>query len=162
MERLLLCFGSLVPPLRASTSFLYCYVLLFDGMYYLVFFFRLLCALTLVADCVQLIRENGFRDQSYFYHLGDGTHAYHANLETAKAIYFKCVMYSTLRCTGRAIMYINGRFIHSKPQTTTPIQTMLMKDIFVRLCWTRSEERDLSITRRFWMNCEEIDGNNHS
>ena len=76
--------------------------------------------LSLIGDAVRLIRENGFRGNSYYYHLGDGSHAYHYNLETATSIYFRCVMYDKLRCSGRAIYRIGGTFRHSKPHNHPP------------------------------------------
>ena len=81
---------------------------------------RLLILLELVCDAVRLIRENGFRDNSYFYHAGDGGYAYHVNGETATSIYFKCAIYESTRCTGRAILRVGGAFRHTKEHTHPP------------------------------------------
>ncbi|KAK3910275.1 Transposase for insertion sequence element IS905, partial [Frankliniella fusca] len=81
-----------------------------------------LCLITLVVDAINLIRENGMRENSYYYHLGDGTHAYHVNLETGSSIYFKCVFADNknFKCGGRAILRLGGAFKHSQPHNHNP------------------------------------------
>jgi len=69
---------------------------------------------------MRLIRERGFREETFFYHLGDGGYAYHYNVETATSIYFKCATYSRTRCSGRAVLYIGGEFRETKPHTHPP------------------------------------------
>ncbi|KAK3924145.1 Keratin, type II cytoskeletal 2 epidermal [Frankliniella fusca] len=77
---------------------------------------------TLACDAVPavLFRERGYRDNTFYYHLGDGSHAYHYNLETTSSIYFKCVMYHQLGCGGRAILKMGGEFRHSHPHNHLP------------------------------------------
>ncbi|KAJ1522440.1 hypothetical protein ONE63_001630 [Megalurothrips usitatus] len=52
--------------------------------------------------------------------MGDGSHAYHVNKETASSIYFKCVMYDKLKCSGRAIYRFGGGFRHTKAHNHPP------------------------------------------
>ncbi|KAJ1521126.1 hypothetical protein ONE63_002826 [Megalurothrips usitatus] len=77
--------------------------------------------LTILADvsAVRLIRENGFRPNTYYYHLGDGGHAYHFNTETSTSIYFKCVLYGQ-GCKGRAILRVGGNFRHTLEHNHPP------------------------------------------
>lgn len=56
---------------------------------------------------VRLIREQGFKENSHFYHRGDGGYCYHVNVETASSIYFKCVLFER-GCRGRAILRLAG------------------------------------------------------
>lgn len=81
---------------------------------------RFVMLLCLATDAVRLIMEKGFRDNSHYYHLGDGSYAYHVNLETASSIYFKCVMYDKFRCSGRAILRVGGQFRHSNHHNHPP------------------------------------------
>ena len=60
------------------------------------------------------------RDNSFLYHLGDGGHVWHYNVDTASSIYFKCIQYERLRCTGRAILRIGGAFRETQPHNHHP------------------------------------------
>ncbi|KAK3931470.1 FLYWCH-type zinc finger-containing protein 1, partial [Frankliniella fusca] len=70
---------------------------------------------------VNLIQEKGFKDDTFFYHLGDNGHAYHYNSAYKNSIYFKCMKYDQLQCKGRAILKDKGAaFIHTKPHNHPP------------------------------------------
>ncbi|KAE8745029.1 hypothetical protein FOCC_FOCC008341 [Frankliniella occidentalis] len=73
----------------------------------------LLCVVTLVADAVRIIREQGFKDGTCFYHDNRSPYSYHLNTKSATTIYFKCVAYE-LGCRGRAKLRLGGNFVHSK------------------------------------------------
>lgn len=76
--------------------------------------------LNVVCDGVRLYMEKGLRDNSFFYHNGDGGHAYHYNLETQSSIYFKCVQYERMKCPGRAILRLGGGFRHTQAHNHLP------------------------------------------
>ncbi|XP_034254486.1 uncharacterized protein LOC117653153 [Thrips palmi] len=85
--------------------------------------FTLLLALNLLnffCDAVRLIREQGFRGNTYFYHTGEGSHAYHYQLETQSSIYFKCVQAYKLKCGGRAVLRLGGNFRTTQPHNHRP------------------------------------------
>lgn len=54
--------------------------------------------------------------------MGDGSHAYHYQLETATSIYFKCVFAHKLHCHGRAIFRLGGSFVHKGEHNHPPDQ----------------------------------------
>lgn len=84
------------------------------------FFYRALNLLNVFCDAIRLIREQGLRDNTFFYHNGDGGHAYHYNLETQTSIYFKCIQYEKLKCPGRAILRLNEQFRHTQDHNHLP------------------------------------------
>ncbi|KAK3914726.1 ATP synthase subunit beta [Frankliniella fusca] len=79
-----------------------------------------LLVLSVTADAVLLFQEEGYRGNSYFYHTGPNSHAYHVNVETEKRIYFRCVFYDKLKCWGRAILEIGGGYRQSSNHNHPP------------------------------------------
>lgn len=68
---------------------------------------------------MRLIREEGYREGTHFYHDGGG-YAYHFNSETATSVYFKCAVYEGMRCHGRAVLRVGGGFRHTKAHNHPP------------------------------------------
>ncbi|XP_034250836.1 uncharacterized protein LOC117651143 [Thrips palmi] len=89
-----------------------------------------LCLAGDLVRAVRLIEENGYRGMSHYYHLGDGSHAYHFNTETSSSLYFRCVFYDKLNCRGRAIMRFGGAFRHSNPHNHPPDRDLVSKRHF--------------------------------
>ncbi|KAJ1526453.1 hypothetical protein ONE63_009587 [Megalurothrips usitatus] len=87
--------------------------------------------LTFVVDCLPIIREQGYRSGSYFFHNGDNGHAYHYSSDRTFVIYFKCVLYDQ-GCRGRAILRLGQGFKHSSPHNHAPNPYLLQEREFRR------------------------------
>lgn len=62
-----------------------------------------------------IAREEGTRENCFFYHVNDGFH-YHKNNERLGTQYFKCVFYEK-GCRGRAIFNPVDGFLHTGEHT---------------------------------------------
>ncbi|KAK3920547.1 Nonribosomal peptide synthetase TES [Frankliniella fusca] len=69
-------------------------------------------------DELRLIREQGTRRDSYYYHVGDGYHyRFNDENESGFTIYFKCKIQS---CSGRAVFRRYEGFRHTEPHNHAP------------------------------------------